>query len=62
VDFSIAALIWAMRPWISTCLPFPPTIVVLSLSITIRFAWPRSLIVAFSSFRPISSEITCGAR
>src|SRR5207237_545866 len=47
-----------MRPWISTCLPFPPTIVVLSLSITIRFAWPRSLSVAFSSFRPISSEIT----
>src|SRR5207245_392582 len=50
-----------MRPWIASRLPLPPTMVELSLSITIRLAWPRSLSTAFSSFRPISSEITCGA-
>src|SRR5207249_2454357 len=50
-----------MRPWIASRLTLPPTMVVLSLSTTIRFAWPRSLSTAFSSFRPISSEMTWGA-
>src|SRR2546428_69693 len=47
-----------MRPWMSGCLPLPPMIVVLSLSMTIRFAWPRSSSTVFSSLTPSSSEIT----
>src|SRR2546426_6673410 len=47
-----------MRPWIASCLPAPPTIVVLSLSIIIRLHRPRSLIATVSSLIPSSSATT----
>ena len=47
-----------MRPSISPFLPAPSTMVVLSLSTTIRLARPRSLSVTFSSLMPSSSAMT----
>src|SRR5438046_2726237 len=47
-----------MRALMSEGLPAPSMIVVFSLSTTIFFASPRSLMLAFSSDRPTSSEMT----
>src|SRR6184192_460123 len=47
-----------MRALMSEDLPAPSMIVVLSFSTTIFFASPRSLMLAFSSDRPTSSEMT----
>ena len=47
-----------MRASMSSLLPSPSTIVVLSLSIVIRFARPRSLRVSCSSLMPSSSATT----
>ena len=51
-----------MRPLMSAFLPAPSTMVVLSLSILTRLAWPRSLRVTFSSLMPRSSliDLTAG--
>jgi hypothetical protein len=55
---SISPLICAIRPWTSASLPAPSTTVVLSFVMTTFRARPSRSTVAFSSFRPISSEIT----
>ena len=47
-----------MRALMSAALPLPSMIVVFSFSTTIFLASPRSFMVAFSSDRPTSSEIT----
>src|SRR2546430_1330894 len=47
-----------MRALMSEGLPAPSMIVVFSFSTTIFFASPRSLMLAFSSDRPTSSEMT----
>ncbi len=56
--FSISALIWAMRPVMSSWAPAPSTTVVLSLVIVTRRARPSRSTVTLSSFRPTSSEMT----
>ena len=48
-----------MRPWIASSEPFPSTNVVSSLDDTTRRARPRSSTFTESSFRPISSLMTC---
>src|SRR5690606_7483007 len=47
-----------MRAWMRSASPAPSMMVLFSLVMTTRLARPRSLIVAFSSDRPTSSEIT----
>jgi len=54
---SIWALICLILPSTASGSPAPSRIVVFSFSTIIFLARPKSLIVALSSFRPISSEI-----
>ncbi len=56
--FSISALIWLMRPLMSSSVPAPSTSVVSSLVTTILRAEPNNSTVAFSNLRPTSSAIT----
>ena len=56
--FSISALIWLMRPLTSSSAPAPSTIVVSSFVTTTLRALPSMSRSTFSSFRPISSEMT----
>jgi hypothetical protein len=56
--FSISALIWLMRPLMSSSEPAPSTMVVSSLVTTILRARPSRSRVVFSSLRPMSSLMT----
>ena len=58
VDLSISALIWLMRPWMSSLEPAPSTTVVSSLVTLTRRALPKLESWAVSSFSPTSSLIT----
>ena len=56
---SICTLICSVRPLMLSEVPCPSMMVVRSLVDSIRRAWPRSAMVAWSRRRPVSSEITC---
>ena len=58
VVVSIIFLIWAILALSAAGFPFPPIILVLSLSAQTLSALPQSSIVTESNFLPVSSEIT----